>query len=161
MDRRHDADERLWPWIHSFSNACLYSDARICPGVISNNSIGSRIHRTRYALLQFSPLFLLDPLKPYLAPKGGEFPRAQETASTATPTARRPLENSAIIWMGDHFPGLVVDDLLDSRVDSKCSPTERYHFHVERQSPVSAVSIEGAQDLFHRAHLDQFVRLQI
>jgi hypothetical protein len=92
-------------------------------------------------------------------PKGGELPRAEETAPSATPTAHHPLENNAIIWQGDHFQGLVVDDLLDSGEDSKRLPAIRRHLHVDRQPPISALSIEGAKDLFHRAHLDPFALL--
>src|SRR5262245_13164916 len=94
VDRRHDTDERLWPGIHSFSNTCLHSDAPICPGVISNNPIGSRFHRTRSAMQSFDREII--------------------------------------------FPVFVVEELLDSRVDSKCPPTEHYHLQVERQSMVVA-----------------------
>src|SRR5256885_2101875 len=100
-------------------------------------------------------------LEPYFAPKRIDAPRAEKTMLTEAPTAGDIGENEAGVGETHHFAGFLVDDRLDATQDLKRSAAIGHHLHIEPESAVLLVLIDGAHDLVLGADLDHLARLQI
>src|SRR5258705_4367430 len=104
---------------------------------------------------------LADSLEPYFAPKRIDASRAEEPVLTEAPTAGDISEHEAGVGEAHHFAGLLVDDRLDATEDLKRSVAIGHHLHVEPESAVLLVLIDGAHDLVLGADPDHLARLQI
>src|SRR5258707_1660107 len=104
---------------------------------------------------------LADSLEPYFAPKRIDASRAEEPMLTEAPTGGDMGENETGVGEAHHFAGLLVDDRLDATEDLKRSVAIGHHLHVEPESAILLVLIDGAHDLVLGANLDHLARLQI